>query len=187
MKTGKWDTFYATYYWNIYLDRNNPNNATDVLTGYSKKVGEAEAADKDQLIKRKIVNLYLNGYFKRITKIDIFQRTESHIDKKRDPKILVIYPTHFDIPELNHATVLKKFGPFLVEFYDRIKNDRSMDGILPRMKRINSQDDYLNPEKFTFKTPGHLYAHAARLLNYGHPQGAVSHFINVVKSREKWQ
>ena len=186
MKTGKWDNFYSTYFWNINLDPSNPINNTPVLTGYSKKVGENEAADKIQLLKRKIVNLYLNGYFKRIRSIDFYQRTATHIDKKRDPKILVIMPTTYEIPELNREVIFKHFGNFLIEFYDRIKNEQSMDGILPRMKKIRSQDEFLDPSRYQFKTEGHLYAHAARLLNHGHPTGAVNHFIKQVKIREKW-
>lgn len=186
LKTGKWDTFYSTYYWNIHLDLNHPQNSIEVLTGYSKKVGESEAQDKEQLLKRKIINLFLNSYFKRMFRIDFFMRTEFVIDKKRDPKILVIYPDHYDIPEANHDVIYKKFGVFLKEFYDRIDQHRSMDGILPKGRAFISGDQFLNPDNYKFKTVGHLYAHASRCSIHGHPPGEVEAFILKVKALNNW-
>jgi hypothetical protein len=185
-KTGQWDTFHSTYYWNIHLDLDHPQNSTPVLTGYSKKVGEAEAQDKDQLLKRKIINLFLHSYFKRMKRIDIFLRTEFVIDKKRDPKILVLYPTHYDIPELNHDVIFKKFGPFLKDFYERALRGGNMDGLLPKTRALMNGDDFLNPENYKFKSVAHLYSHAARCLIHGHAEGAVNAFIYKVKALNHW-
>lgn len=187
IKTGKWDTFYSTYWWNIYLDPEHPDNTTERLTGYSKKEGESEAQDKDQLLKRKILNFYLNGYFKRIKYIEFFLRAENMIDKKRDPKILLIYPDHYDIPEMNHDVIFKKFGAFLHDFYDRVQHNKDMNAMLPKgNKKITSKDDFLNTEKQFFKSIAHLYAHAARLLRYGHAPGEVEAFIQRYKQLKSW-
>ena len=182
----KWDTIYSTFYWNIHLDIKHPMNSTPVLTGYSKKEGDRENKDPDAMLKRKILNLLINGYFKRMERIDIFMRTEFAIDKKRDPKILVLYPTHYDIPELNHDVIFKKFGVFLKEFYDRLNASKSMDGLLPKMKSQMQHEDYLKPENFKFPTVAHLYQHAARCITNGHASGEVNHFVLRVKAMNNW-
>lgn len=186
LKTGKWDTFYSTYYWVIHLDKNHPANTTEKLVGYSKRVGEHEAQDKDQLLKRKILNLFLNSYFKRMTRIEFFMRTEFAIDKKRDPNILNLFPTHYDIPELNHDIVFKRWGVFLKDFYDRVNKNKSMDGILPKARGLKNPDDFLNTDNYEFKNVGQLYAHAARCITHGHPPGAVNDFILKYKILRGW-
>lgn len=186
-KTGKWDTMYSTYYWNIHLDPKHPANSIPVMTGYSKMAGENEAHDKDNLLKRKIITIYLNSYFNRFTRWEIFLRTGPVIDKKRDPKILVLYPHHYDIPEQNHDVIFKRFGMFLKEFYERKLVGTSMEGLLePGSRKIQSNDDYLDVEKQHLPTIAHLYAYASRLSRNGQPQGAVDHFINRYKSLKNW-
>lgn len=182
----KWDAIYSTFYWNIYLDPMNSRNSTPVLTGYSKKEGEREAQDKDQMLKRKILNLFINGYFNRMERMEIFMRTEFCIDKRRDPKILILYPRHYDIPELNHDVVFKKYGVWLKEFYDRINERKSMAGILPKGRSQMSHDDFLKPENFKFPTVAHLLSHAARCITNGHAPGEVNNFIIKVKSLNNW-
>ena len=183
----KWDTKSSTYFWNITLDENNPVNTISIMSGYSKVENQHENTDKETLLKRKIINLYINGYFKRSKRIDIFQNTGVFIDKKLDPCIITLYPTTFDIPKQNQELIFKKFGSFLIDFYDKINNNKSLDNILPTGRRIKSQDDFLNINSFNFKSPANLYAHASRLLINGHAEGAVNSFIQKYKELKQWK
>lgn len=186
----QWDTLHSSYFWIIYL---NPNyegartNTTDKLTGYSKRVGESENQDKDQLLKRKIINLFQNSYLDRSLKIEFYARTGFAIDKSKDPLILTLYPTYYDIAELNHEAVLKRFGVFLKQFYDeKTKTAPDFKKLLPGARKMVSKDEFLNIDKYDFKTLSQLYGHATRLLTHGHPIGEVNHFINEYKARKQW-
>jgi len=186
----QWDTVHSSYFWIITL---NPNyhgarpNTTDKLTGYSKRVGESENQDPDALLKRKIINLYTNSYLDRCTKIEIFTRVGFVINKATDPRLMTLYPTYYDIDELNHASVLKRFGVFLKAFYDeKTKVTPDFKKLLPGSRQMKSKDDFLNPDKYNFTNPAQLYGHASRLLTHGHAPGEVDHFIREYKTRKKW-
>lgn len=186
-KTGKWDTMYSTYYWNMHLDPKFPGNSIPVMTGYSKMAGDNEAHDKDELLKRKIVTIYLNSYFNRFTHWEIFFRVGHIIDKKRDPKLLVLYPHNYFIPEDNHDIVEKRFGIFLKEFYERKLRHMSMEGLLePGARKLKSQDDFLDVSKQHLPTIAHLHAYISRLYRNGHPPGAVESFFIKYKSLKGW-
>jgi len=187
-KKGSWDVFESTYYWIIYFDITNPANTAESITGYSKKIGQREAIDKDYLLKKKIVNLQKNGYLipQRVNRIEIFIRIGAFIDKRTDPKILTLYPTHYVIPELNHSSIDKKWGAWLKSFYQRVINNLSLEDILPTYRRPNSTDDFLDVTKYNFLTQAHLYTHVAKLYKYGHPPGAIENFINKYKEIKRW-
>lgn len=184
----KWDKANSTYYWHIYLDRMNTSNNPNVeyLVGYSKVEYQSEAADKEALLKRKIFTLFNYGYFKRIKKICFYARIESMVNKHTDPCILILYPSHYDIPEMNHDVVYKKWGQFLHDFYDRINANKSMEGILPRSTKGGNADDFLKVENYNFKDVAQLYAHSTRCLRHGHPQDRVEDFIRRYKSMKNW-
>lgn len=185
-KIGNWDTIYSSFYWQINLNRAHEFNTAEKLTGYSKRVGESENQNKDLLLKRKIVNLLLNGYFNRMNSIEIFQRTEFCIDKKRDPKIIILYPTHFDLPELNKELILKKYGAWLKQLYDFIQQKKDVRDLLPANKKPVSKEEFLNINRYHFTSVAQLYSHAARLLVNGHAEGQVNHFINSYKQLKNW-
>lgn len=184
----KWDTTYATYYWKIFLDpkhsRNNPS--VEHISGYSKVVLQSEALDIDNLLRRKIHNLLINGYFPRMKRIEFWQRKNFCINKSEDPKILILYPTHYDIPEDNHDVIFKKHGVWLKEFYDAYLNNRSTEHLFIKGKKPMSNDEFLNIHRFNFNGLPQLYSHAARLLTHGHPEGAVNDFIRKYKELKQW-
>lgn len=184
---GYWDTLTSSYYWNINLNPLHPQNTTPLLVGYSKKVNQSEAQNKEQLLKRKILNLYNNGYFDRCKSIELFMRVDAIINKKLDPCIIVLYPTHYDIKELNHNIIYKKFGSFLNEFYERIKLKKDLADLLPNTRKLyKSNDDLFKIELYNFANVGQLYTKAANFLRYGHPQGIVEDFINKYKTSKNW-
>lgn len=185
-RAGNWDVFHSTYYWTINLDPLHPANKVDKLNGYSKKVGEHEATDKDYLLKRKIVNLFLNGYRTRAKSIEFYKSTEFLIDKKRDPKILILYPESYEIPELNHDVIFKTHGHFLKDLYQAIKDNRDLKNLLPTSRRPKSLDSYLKVENYQFKHSHEMYAHATRCLRMDFPQGLVEDFIRNYKVLKGW-
>ncbi len=185
--TKEWDDLTASFYWYIHLDRKHADNTTDMLTGYSKKVNQKEATDKVQMLKRKIINLYNNGYFNRIKYIEIKMRTEAYINKKYDPVILILEPANYKIPELNHDYVFKNYGVFLKDLYDRIWNKKSMEGLLPFAKRNGNQDDFLNIHARNHSTEAHLYSYASRLLRNGQAPGAVNDYVRKYKELKGWK
>lgn len=183
-----WDKLYSTYYWKIYLDKNNPKNSYNVefLQGYSKVEHQREAQDLVYLLKSKIINLYKNGYFNRIERIEIYQRLDNIINTKNDIKILILEPTQYDINPNYLDTVFKNYGLFLEDFYSRIKNSLPMDGLITPKRKPISDDDRLNVNIVKLKDLSALYSYAARLLIHGHPQGAVNSFIHKYKELKKW-
>lgn len=183
----KWDTKSSTFYWSIQLDPSHPKNTISLLTGYSKVEGQAESSDKETMLKRKIINLYTNGYFARMRQINIFQNTGVFIDKSLDPCIIQLFPKHYNIDPANHQAVYKRYGAFLEDFYQRINANKSLDNILPQTRRIRSQDQFLDINAYSFKGPANLYSHAARLLLHGHAEGAVNHFIDSYKKKMQWK
>lgn len=185
-RRGTWDTIYSTYFWKIHLDKDNPNNLAESLSGYSKKIGENEAQDKEYLLKKKIVNLYTNGYFTKATHIQFFCKVGPLIDKSRDPKIITLYPTHYVIEQFNFEIVNKKWGRWLTDFYFRINNNKSLDDILPALRRPKSKDDYLDITKQHFTSEAQLYNYCAKLSLHGHPPGEVKHFIEKYRELRKW-
>lgn len=182
-----WDRFYSTYYWTIHLDLNNPRNHAERLTGYSKKVNENEKADKDELLKTKILMLLQNGYLDRSTKIDFYFKTDFAIDKSKDPCILILMPNAYNIPPTNGEYMLKRFGVFLNEFYDRKKRGLAMTELIPKKKNATNLDDLFDVSKANFKTEAHLYGRAAQLLTYGHPPGQVNQYIDKVRTLKGWK
>lgn len=183
-----WDKSESTYFWNIWLNQNNINNHVKYLSGYSKAFYQREKEDKDELLKLKCAMFLQNDFLNpnRIEKIEIFMKVDETINKKTDPLILILYPDRYELPELNRAFMLKKFGYFLEEFYKRKKAGLSLEGLIQRTKKTVNPDDYLNPDIKQFKSLQNLYSYSVRLLNYGHPPGAVESFINKVKTRNNW-
>lgn len=184
----KWDVSHSTYYWRIYLDRTNPHNSPNVefLKGYSKQERQNEAADLIHLLKAKIMNLHNNGYFERMARIEIWQRTGEIIDTKKDAKFLILYPTHYDINPAYSDYTFKNFGPFLNEFYRRKKENLAMDGLIKTARKLISRDDLMDPQKVKIHSLQQLYSYAARLLVNGHPEGAVNGFINKYRQLKNW-
>jgi hypothetical protein len=187
IKPFQWDTLTSTYYWYIELDPNHAQNSVPGLTGYSKVVNQNEAQDKDNLLKRKIVTLFNNSYLLRAKKIEFYQRSGDYIDKKRDPKILILYRDNYDIPELNHDIIFKKFGAFLKEFYYRLENRKSMEGILPKQKNLSTNlDDLFNVDKYNFPSLAHLYAKASNFSRHGHAPGLIDDFVRKYRTLKNW-
>lgn len=185
-KAHNWDRLKSSFYWKINLDEKT-NDVKD-FTGYCKIVGQSEAQDKEYLLKSKICMLYKYGYLNpsKTLSIEIYERTTNIIDTKLDPKIIILYPTHFDIPQLNHDLIYKKFGRFLTDFYDDIKNNRDVYLRLASRKKPTNKDEFLNINRIEFRSVQHLYQYAARLCDYGHANGAVEDFIFKVKSKYNW-
>lgn len=183
-KKGGWDTLYSTYFWKINLDP--LSNDVEYLMGHSQKMGEREAQDKDYLIRKKIINLYNYGYFNRSLSIEIYQRAGSVIDKRTDPMIIKLYPTHYVLPELNFSVINKRHGRWLTEFYDRINNGKDLTDILPAIRKAPSKDEHLDIHKQHLPTIVHLYRYSARLSLWGHPSGAVEDFIRKYKELKGW-
>lgn len=184
----KWDTFYSTYFWRVYLDKRHPDNSQEVefLTGYSKRIGQREASDKAHMLKVKIINLFNNGYFKKMIKWEIQARTGEVIDHKRDPIIMVLTPTGYTFPGANTDLMWKLHGKFLDEFYSRIRANKSMDGLLPNARKGMDSDKHLDPSLRNHPSVDHLYSYASRLSRFGHPSGAVTAYINEVKLLKRW-
>lgn len=183
-----WDIHYSTYYWKIYLDRMNPLNSpnVDTFTGYSKKEKQSEAQDIHHVLKAKILNLNSHGYFERIEKMVIFMRAGEIINKRADPDILILYPKSYNIPQANHEYIFKRFASFLNDFYLRKRENKSMEGILPQLKRTQSKDDFLDVRKQHFINISQLYTYSGKLLLYGHTENEVNHFIMKYKELKKW-
>lgn len=184
-RRGNWDVFHSTYYWILDLDQRDPRNSALKLTGYSKKVGENEAQDKDQLLRRKIVTLFQHGYRTRCTCIHFYKSTGHLVNKNTDPCILKLFPNHYEIPESEHDYMFKLHGKFLKDLYYAIKINADLSTLVPtRSQRIlPDNDQYLNPDRYSFKDLSELYAHAARCLKHGHEQGHVDYFIIQCRSR----
>lgn len=186
--TPNWDIHYSTYYWEIYLDPlhklNNPN--VEKLTGYSKKEFQNEGQDIVHLLKSKIFNLNKNGYFERMKKIIIYSRHGEMIKKKTDPDILILFPNSFNIPNENHDYIFKRFGAFLHEFYLRKRDNKSMEGLIPKLRQRTSNDSFLDCTKQNFSSLSQLYTYCGRLLLHGHSEGEVNHFITKYKTLKNW-
>lgn len=186
----KWDMMYSTFYWKIHLDPNyewnGQRNFQPWLFGYSKVCFQSEAEDKDYLLRKKIFNLFTNSYFKKMLKIEIWMRVDPIVDKKRDPKILILYPKHFDIPEDNYDYTYKRHGNFLHEFYDCLNAGKSVEHLQPKANNSVNKDEWLNIHKWNFSDVKALWAHANRLIYNGHPEGAVKHFMSEYKSLKGW-
>lgn len=187
-KPVKWDIFYSTYYWRIYLDKTHPLNSPNVefLKGYSKQERQNEASDLHHLLKAKILNLHQNGYFDRMLRIEIWQRLGEIINTKTDAKFLILYPKNYDINPAYQDYTFKTFAPFLNDFYDRRNNEKSMEGIIKQKRKPMSLDDRLNISKVHLHSLQQLYSYAARLLVNGHPEGAVNSFIQKYRELKKW-
>lgn len=183
-----WDKNYSTYYWEIFTDPFHKLNSPNVekLTGYSKKEFQNEGQDINHLLKSKIFNLNKNGYFERMKKIVIYERSGEMINKRKDPDIIILYPTSYIISPENHDFVFKRFGSFLNEFYLRKKENKSMEGLMPKLRQRQSSDDFLNVQKQNFSSLSQLYTYSGRLLINGHTENEVLHFINKYKSIKGW-
>lgn len=188
-KSFRWDKAQSTYYWKIILNQNNPNNHVPDFTGYSKVYGQEEAQDKIYLLQSKIEMLrqkdYLNPH--RSERVEIYQRVDEIINTKTDPKILVLFPTHYDLPLQNREYMLKNFGYYLNEFYKLFLQNQSTQGLIRSRKKPRSKDDFLNPDLKHFRNLQQLYSYSVRLLDNGHPVGAVNHFITQVKTKNNWE
>lgn len=189
-KPGQWDIFYSSYYWIINLDPKHPTNTTDRLTGYSKKVNQSENQDRELLLRRKIVNLFLNGYLNRATSIQIFARKGDIIDKRTDPQILVLTLNSYSFGAAYEQTMLKLHGQWLENFYSLIRRkapDSDYKNLVPIQRKPVSKDEFLNVSNYSFTSIDQLYSHAARLARHGHAEGQINHFIHTYKQLKNWQ
>lgn len=193
-KTGwGWDTKEASFYWNIFLDPNyiSPEgykNKISLMTGYSKKIGQSENLDRTRLLEVKLMNLHSNGYFTKALRIDWYMRHANYINKATDPCILQTFAKSYTIPVQNHEFVFNKWGKFLENFYYRVNNNLSLEGLVKKdYKKQISKDWFIDPANFNFKDVGQLYKHAATLSTQGHPDGAISAFIVKYKTLKQWQ
>ena len=188
-KSHRWDKAQSTYYWKIYFNLNNPNNHVADITGYCKVLGQDEAQDKIYLLQSKIEMLRQKDYLNhnRVTRIEVHQRVDEIINSKTDPVILILFPTHYDIPLQNREYVIKNFGSYLEQFYKLFLQNQSTQSLIRARKQPRSKDDFLNPDIKQFRNLQQLYSYSARLLDNGHPVGAVNHFITQVKTRNNWE
>jgi hypothetical protein len=176
-----WDKINSSFYWKIYLDRSNPKNSPNVefLQGYTKVEKQRESQDTCHMLKSKIFNLYKNGYFERIERIEIYQ-TQENI------KIIILRTDGYDINPNHLDTVFKNYGLFLEDLYNRRKLNLSMDGLIKAKRQAISEDDRLNVNKVKIYSLSALYSYAGRLLIHGHPEGAVNNFILKYKESKQW-
>ena len=130
-----WDKIHSTYYWKINLKPEYQYNGVTQLTGYSKKCNQNEAMDKTQMLKTKILMFHKTSYLKRINSIEIWRREGSYIDTKNDPKILILFPTSYNILEDNYEEIFKLFGLFLKDFYYRVNTGKSMEDLVPKQRK----------------------------------------------------
>lgn len=187
-KSVKWDISHSTYYWKIYLDKSNPVNSpvVDYLQGYSKQERQREANDIVHLLKSKILNLYKNGYFARIDRIEIFKRVGDIINQKEDIKLLKLYPNHYETNPNYQDYIDLYYSLFLIDFYTCKKNNLSVEGLIQVKRKVLNNDDRLNIYKISLRNLQELYSYSSRLLINGHANGEVENFIHKYKELKGW-
>lgn len=178
------DKMISTFYWEMFLDKNHPQNSVDKLTGYSKFQNHDEAKDKKQMLMRKIIMLHSQGYIERSTRIEVFQRTGDFINKTTDTQILILQKNDCTI----HERVMKDFAfvQFIQKFYQFRKEGKEVQTLLPKPNATFSKDEYLNID-LQFRIIGtselKLASYCSRLIRNGHPFGAVNNFYNCYKEK----
>lgn len=176
--TEKKDSFYSTYWWEIWLDKNHFDNSPRVekMTGYSKYKGMDEAKDKEYLLMSRIKMLFTNGYLSRCKMIEIFWKKGDVVNKKTDPKIVTLYSNTFMLEPHYLSPKFNEWQLFLRRLYDVVRTGKGMEFLLPEMKAGFSKDDYLNIDKYFFTSIEQLQNHCTKLGRNGHPFPAIEKF-----------
>jgi hypothetical protein len=172
------DKLYSTYWWIIVLDSRHPDNNPNGITmhGYSKFQGHDEMFDKEMLLLKKILMLAQHGYVKKCQEIEIFWRAGNFVDKKNDEKMLTLYPRSFILEKRFMQPKFLKLQTFLTKLYDAIAHGKQIDNLLPKRKINFTKDDYIDVNKWFFKSKAQLSTHCTRLIQNKHPFDAVINF-----------
>lgn len=177
-----WDKLNSTFYWNMYVNiahRYSPG--VQIITGYSKKIGQDEAKDKHQLLNRKIQTVFgVNGWLKKCDKIEIYHKRGAIINKADDALVVILYPRTYQIQSQYIAQKYQPLHNFLIDFYDCVVHGKEFTSLLPKSRATWSKDDYLNVDLLHFPTPAKLDEYCTRLVRNGHA------FPAVVQFREKY-
>lgn len=181
------DKIYSTFWWEMKLDLNHPQNYSQRvkdMTGYSKIAGHDEAKDKAELLMKKIVMLNSRGYFEKSTLIIFYMRQGNFLNKSASVELLRMNKKDYLVNEVckSDRTFYTDFFikrgvlNFLTRFYDFKTSGKDVKYLLPNFKPKFSKEDFFDVSKHNFKTRKHLYAYGEKLHKDGHPYEAIMHF-----------
>lgn len=157
----------STWWWLMFLDRNNPVNKVDVMYGYSMYQGRDEKKDKERLLMDIIIRLFVNGWFSKADKIVVYKRTGEFIEKDKDKTAAILTATGYTLtPEFE-----KPFKDFLTKFYKLVRDGQNVRFLLPATRASLGRDEYLNIDVQHLKIKGdisRLYDYCSRLVRNGH-------------------
>lgn len=174
-----WDDQFSTFWWVFDLDRNHPQNSPKVnpMPGYSKKMNQSEALDKEYLLRKVIGMMIRHGYHSRSHQIDIYKRVGTIINKRSDLLLVTLFADNFLI---NEVLIGKPgYGPlclYLKELYERIGSGQVPQPTGPPMNTAVSKEDRLNIDKIYLASSGDLEVYCLRLSHDGFPAAQIQRF-----------
>lgn len=166
-----WDKQNSTFYWRMYINVAHRYSPTiETMDGYSKKVGQDEAKDKHQLLNTKINTIFgVHGWLKKCDKIEIFHKRGTFIDKHRDPLIVILMPTTYQLQSEYINSKYTQLHQFLTRFYEIEKNGGDFATLIGRARASWSKDDYLDVNKIgAFASPDKLDEYCTKLVRNAH-------------------
>lgn len=186
-----WDKVNSTYWWKIFLkpEHDLRNNREQPLIGYSQSEGWAEATNKFQLLKNKIVNPMLKHSYitEKTQRIEIYRTLGRTISSQKDLLIVTLFPNtaSIDVANYNFFYPMKhsnigEFELWLFKLYEDVLQGKKQEYILTPKKVDYSfnKDEKLNPNNYTrLQTYNDVLFYAQQLRSGGYESGAINNFI----------
>lgn len=177
-----WDVIHSKLYWKITLHKDFQFRR-EVIDGYSKKIGHAEAHDPIYLLKRKCINP-LYQYLSKSTEISVCARVSDFINRDIDKIILILKPTGYECSD--KLLMNADFIHFMNNYYKRYQKGLPVADLLPRSATVKSKDDYTNVKMQNDR----IGTNEVKLNNYiswlagqGFPPGQYLNFYNQYKQQ----
>lgn len=183
---GKFERPGSTFHWWIYRPR------LYRIPGYSKPVGMAEKANKQELIMDIVTRLTKSGKYTREGMRIEFYRAFHPTDDKKSRHLFTLYPARFvPEPEIINQTWLIQFlqnhySP-PVYYYDPLAElfptgepiqSPANTALIPDPQQQASRKDPFDIHR-SFKDSDALISYVEKLLHTGHPRGRVEEFYRL--------
>lgn len=180
-----WDKLNSTYWWKMYLlpqfDTRKNASQNSPMVGYSQSEGWAEAQDKHQLLKNKIINPHVKcNWINKCSRIEIFERKTFIINSHLDHLVVELYPNDFVVYNQAYGNKSSDLIFWLKQLYNEILAGTHKEYILsPAPPKVNykvSNDNKIDTTKHTFRTNGDLQVYCTKLKAQGINDNQIMNF-----------
>ena len=184
----------STYWWKIFFDKQGAHwierefkgeENKEILIGYSKFKGDAEARDKISALTSKIEMLSAR-YLDHATKIEIYKKQGRTISEKTDTNILTLFRNDCKAPENIVLKMPSELKYFLEDLYKQRKSEAPFVSIRKELFKVDktfSKDMLFDINKIVLRSMLELKSYCDKQISNGEAYDLVLSFYKNYASK----